>query len=107
MDSGLSGTDVQQRVVGRYKKGWVQARIQDFLTEGGALIFPRCSTVPGNRLIRGRKASSIVLDIYTGGLGWRALAPPSHTDSSLHSFLHPYFNQRNLKQIRNSKSKFT
>jgi len=36
MDSGLSGTDVQKRVVGRYKKGWIQARIQDFLTGGRA-----------------------------------------------------------------------
>jgi len=46
-----------------------QARIQDFLTGGGALIFPRCSTVPGNRLIS---------EIFRlGGLGWRALALPS------------------------------
>jgi len=73
MDSGLSGTNVQKRGVGRYKKGWVQARIQDFLTGGGALIFLRCSTVPGNRLIRGREASEI---FRLGGVWGGALYRP-------------------------------
>jgi len=35
---------------------------------------PRCWTVPGRRLIRGREASE---PLRLGGLGWRALAPPA------------------------------
>jgi len=50
----------EKRVVGRCKKGGsrpVRSRI--FSQGGGALIFPRCSSVLGNRPIRGLEASKI------------------------------------------------
>jgi len=93
MDSGLSGTDVQKRVVGRYKKWWVQARIQDFLTGGRILNFShmldRTGKSPNSR-------TRSVRDIQAGGSGVARSSAPQRGPGR--RILEPPYTQNCIKK---------